>query len=233
MEVAEFKALPAEMLERVFRLLPPRDLRAVVMVCRWWREVGEAPGLWAWVRLKVKTDNLAFMPRVLGWRRLQAVRWLKVEAMSEELLQAVARHPGLKVMSMQGTNLYKVIPDLLVRAVTRLEEVEMRVTNLTKPQMEAIFISIIYKDSLLLRKLNISGINLSQVSPDLLARAVTRLEEVKMRRTCLTKQQMEAILTQSLVETSLKVLSSDLDRIQPQPDETLVSRARQVIKHLD
>ena len=43
------RLLPAEMLERVFHLLPPRDLKAVVLVCRWWREVGEAPWLWAWV----------------------------------------------------------------------------------------------------------------------------------------------------------------------------------------
>ena len=37
--------LPEEMLERVFLLLPPRDLKAVVLVCRWWMEVGEAPAL--------------------------------------------------------------------------------------------------------------------------------------------------------------------------------------------
>jgi len=38
--------LPAEMLERVFLLLGPQDLNAVVLVCRRWRDVGEAPHLW-------------------------------------------------------------------------------------------------------------------------------------------------------------------------------------------
>ena len=42
------RLLPAEMLERVFHLLPPLDLKSVVLVCRWWREVGDAPVLWAW-----------------------------------------------------------------------------------------------------------------------------------------------------------------------------------------
>ena len=41
--------LPPEMLERVFRLLPNRDLKNAVLVCRRWRDVGEAPSLWTWV----------------------------------------------------------------------------------------------------------------------------------------------------------------------------------------
>jgi hypothetical protein len=136
--VKTFEALPGEMLERVFRLLPPRDLMAVVLVCRRWREVGEVPGLWAWVRLTVNKGNLGSMPRVLGCGRLQAVRRLVVMAVSAKLLKAVARHPGLKVVSIH-TNLARVAPwpfewpfprgamepDLLARAVTRLEELDM------------------------------------------------------------------------------------------------------------
>ena len=34
--------LPPEMLERVFRLLPNRDLKNAVLVCRRWRDVGTA-----------------------------------------------------------------------------------------------------------------------------------------------------------------------------------------------
>ena len=52
--------LPAELLERVFGLVPPLDLRAVVLVCRRWREVGEVPGLWAWVLLR--TDMPEALP---------------------------------------------------------------------------------------------------------------------------------------------------------------------------
>ena len=39
--------LPAEILKQIFHLLPGRDLRLAVQVCRLWREAGEAPGLWA------------------------------------------------------------------------------------------------------------------------------------------------------------------------------------------
>ena len=78
------RLLPAEMLERVFHLLPPRDLKAVVLVCRWWREVGEAPALWVWVHL-VNEDigfGIGFMPEVLDSRRLQAVRRMEVNEVS-------------------------------------------------------------------------------------------------------------------------------------------------------
>ena len=35
----------AGVLRLVFGLLPPRDLKNVVLVCQLWREVGEEPGL--------------------------------------------------------------------------------------------------------------------------------------------------------------------------------------------
>ena len=69
--------LPAEVLERIFKLLPNRDLKVVVgnihemkqkrssqknvqvRVCRRWRDVGEQPGLWSWVVIDVHLGNLA------------------------------------------------------------------------------------------------------------------------------------------------------------------------------
>jgi hypothetical protein len=65
--------------------------------------------------------------------------------------------------------------------------------------------------------------------PDLLARAVNRLEEVRMEGTKLTKQQVEEILTQSLVETSLKDLRIGLRGPKSKSDKSLVSIARNSI----
>ena len=50
------RLLPVELLSKVFHLLPSRDLKAVVLVCRWWRELGEAPAFW--VCLRVKRRNI-------------------------------------------------------------------------------------------------------------------------------------------------------------------------------
>ena len=43
--------LPVEVLELILCLLSPGDLKAAVLVCRRWREVAEAPGMWTWVNL--------------------------------------------------------------------------------------------------------------------------------------------------------------------------------------
>ena len=53
---------PPEMLCHVFGLLPPEDLKNVVLVCRLWREVGEEPELWSWVIFRVSRGNLSTMP---------------------------------------------------------------------------------------------------------------------------------------------------------------------------
>ena len=54
----------AGVLELVFGLLPPRDLKNVVLVCQLWREAGEEARLWAWVVLRVTRENMSTMP---GW----------------------------------------------------------------------------------------------------------------------------------------------------------------------
>ena len=72
-ETDQINQLPADVLEKIFRLLPPRDLRQVVLVCRRWREVGEAPRLWNWVTVTVTKENISKMPKVLRRRRMQCV----------------------------------------------------------------------------------------------------------------------------------------------------------------
>ena len=62
--VTEVDKLLPELLEMVFRLLPRRDLKVVVLVCKRWREVGEAPVLWAWVCLRVDKERVASMPEM-------------------------------------------------------------------------------------------------------------------------------------------------------------------------
>jgi hypothetical protein len=101
---------------------------------------------------------------------------------------------------------------------------------ITVKQMENIFIAMETSggDSRL-RKLRIRSYNLSRVQPDLLAKAVNKLENVALIFTGLTKKQVEAILTQSLVKTSLKML-----HIASWPsmvlDRTLMSQASQAIE---
>ena len=160
------RKLPAEMMERIFRLLPPRTLRMVVLVCRRWRELGEDPVLWCQLCLAVNERNLSFMSEMLSSRRLQEVRKLIIETpVTEEELQSVMRHPGLRELKIVERMLR--IPEYLFTAVNEVSQ---------------------------LKSLDISWNDLSSVEPGLLTRAVTMLESLNVSEGLLTTQQTESIL---------------------------------------
>jgi len=209
-------ALPAELLEKVFHLLPPRDLKAVVLVCRWWREVGEAPALWVWVWVRqfrrirrnrfCRGETVSIdIPEVLDSSRLQAVRRVGVAQVSEELLQAVVRHPGLRVMQVQYSNLSSVdhLSGLLAQAVTKMEEAVL-LTYTTPQQVTAICNAM--TGSYRLKTLDLSYNDLSSVDANILAQAVTKLEEVGLRETKMTHKQKKAIFAALDTTSHLKIL---------------------------
>ena len=136
----------------VFQQLPPCDLKNVLLVCQLWREAGE-PVLWATCVLTVNRENMAaVVDGLAGSRRLQAVRKIRVigdvgaevmHVVPAELLQAAAKHRGLRALKMAHTDMSKVDPELLVRAVTGLEELNMSsFIGVKKQQAEAVFTAI-------------------------------------------------------------------------------------------
>ena len=183
--------LPAEILERIFSLVAPRVLRAVVLVCRKWREVGEAACLWSRTRLTVVDSNMALMPEVLGSRRLRSLRRLTLKAVSPQLLETVAGHPGLRGLTLANTSVCRLEPGLLCRLVSRLQEVVLRGACLTSTQATALCCTLTGISRL--KSLDLSVNNLSLIDPSLLVGAITRLVEVKLVRTNLTREQASAI----------------------------------------
>ena len=184
--------LPSEMLERVFRILPPRDLRTVVQVCHRWKEVAEAPYLWSWVSLTVDTTNLADLPGLLRGRLLM-VKEMRARVASEELLQAVASHPALRSLDISDTPLPRIGADLLASSITGLTKLSIWETHLTTEQAEAILTRMTITHQL--RTLDMSYNDLSEVDPQLLARAVVELEELRLCGTSLTSEQSEALVS--------------------------------------
>ena len=102
--------LPPEILHHVFRRLPPRDMNNVVLACRLWREVREAPGFWSWVTLSGTVSTM------LESKRLKTAREVFIGTVSEKVLKAMVRHKGLI-----GAIPLTMDPGLLARALTRLE----------------------------------------------------------------------------------------------------------------
>ena len=118
--------LPAEILDLIFQLLPSRDLRSVVQVCRFWRGVGEAPGLWSWGVVCLARGNMSLLQEVLAARRTLLVRRLRVldwEDVPEETVRVVVEHPGLRLLDLRGVGLSSATSSHLARLVTGLQEV--------------------------------------------------------------------------------------------------------------
>ena len=79
MEVAEINSLlPEEMLRMIFSFLPPKDLKAAVLVCKLWSSVGQAPVLWSWVTFNA--DNNEDLVEQMRLPRLQNVSRLFITA---------------------------------------------------------------------------------------------------------------------------------------------------------
>ena len=94
-------------------------------------------------------------------------------------------------------------------ALLRLESVSLWGNCLTGEQISQLFLAITETSQLRLRKLNISGNDVSRVEADLLARSVVRLEEVFLLNTRLTSQQTELLLAR-IVSPSLQSDQSPL-----------------------
>ena len=219
MEVATINAVlgqRAGVLRLVFKLLPPRDLKNVVLVCRLWREVGEAPRLWAWVVLRVNTENTGTRLEVLASRRMGCVRVLDVQEhlprqqleLMEPILTAISQgYFSLKKLHIQNINLSTLEPSLLAGVARRLEEVWMDGTQLTSEQAAMVMTALCVKNSRL-KMLDISCNDLSEVEPSLLARAVNGLEEVDLNDTKLTVEAVEEIISGvDQADTKLKKLN--------------------------
>ena len=219
----------AGVLELVFGHLSLQDLKNVSLVCQLWRQAGERL-LWDRGVLRVTRKNITRVMEALGdHRRLRAVRKLAVngQRLSEELLQAVAGHQGLGSVNMAYSDLTAVEPELLASIVTSLDNVNLLCSQVTKQQLEAIFTSLSVGTSCL-KTLYISHNKLASIEAGLLARAVNSLEDVVLHDTQLSKQQAEAILSQSLRKTSLRRLGMKYEGL----DENLVARARLVINNV-
>ena len=110
-----------------------------------------------------------------------------------------------KVIDISNNELSSLNPSLLTSAVTKLCELRVGNSQLTLVQLKAI-LTAISTASNKVKKLVLSNSNLSTVDSNLLARAVNSLHEVELNNTKLTTGQVKAILTQSLVMTSLRKL---------------------------
>ena len=129
----------------------------------------------------------------------------------------------LEYLDLGHNNLSSVPAASLATAVGRLKEVKFSYSQLSGDQWTRIFLSIADSPDLRLTVLDAYGNDLSAVSPELLSRALVRLEEADLHMTDLTPQQVTAIFlrlaeaeAEQLKLTKLTIWSNDLSAVPPQ-----------------
>ena len=210
--------LPPDLLYMIFGLLSPRDLKAVVLVCRLWREVGDAPSLWAGLRLLVTLENMSRIQEVLATRRLWGVRRLSARGgkVGEELLQAVEGHQGLRHLDLSQQEVCLDKPGLLVSVVCRMKVLNLSHTSLSSGHAGAVLAAL--GEGSKLETLDLRGNNLSSLEPNLLVTAASRLDSLTIAATSLTNQQADALFSAiSTTSCRLRKLSVGHNNLSPPP----------------
>jgi len=203
--------LPLELLHKVFSHLSTRDLKVVLLVCRRWREAGESRKLWSTTTVHVKSRNIVPVSNLLEFGRLSRVRTVRVEKVTEDLLEVLKGLQSLEEVNFCGSSLTNILPSHVANLVEKLGKVNMRKTKLSQRQLE-VLLNRLGENKTKLKCLNIEENDLSNIQPAQLAGAVRRLDEVWMSRTRLTREQQLILAVHSLGEEANLTLNMEWGR---------------------
>ena len=198
-------------------------------VCRRWKEIGEAPVLWSWLRLPtVNQENIDVISELLGRsKRLQAIGTLVARVASEELLLAVTQHKSLRRLDFAHTDLTSIEPIVLARAICKMEEVDLGRSQFSPEQANIIFQHLSKNNNL--HCLNLFNTNLFAVRPQQLAEAVTQVHQVTLWSCRLTPKHSEAIfraMTSSCKLRKLDLSYNNLSTVNPNVLAAAINRLK-------
>jgi len=235
---------------RIFHLLPNKDLKKVMLVCKAWKDMVEVPTLWTWLEVKLNSrgdfqklniQRLLFIeaievgycePWLSKFFRKHVCQWKESDWI--ELFKVMLQLPNLKMIwgfEFTHTNLSFMEPVLLVSVFLKLEQLRLGNNNLTLSQSEHLFNAIAGNKSNL-RYLVLHGKCCVMLSPQLFASGLSRVNEVYLSDSYITQEQMVALFEGIIEkEDQLKKLSmyncSSQD-IEPELIGKALSRLEQV-----
>jgi len=134
----------------------------------------------------------------------------------------------LKNIDLGKSPFMEVNPELLAGLASKLETVCLMGCELVKEQLIAIFDAI--GEDCKLRNLDLSGVDLTELDPNQIANAITKLKRVELTGAQMTVEQVNCLLGQIVLETSLKTLK--IDTVEG-VDQELVTQAKGIVKGFD
>jgi len=214
--------LPKEILCTVLSFLEPSDLKNVSLVSKRWKSVADKRALWTGFQL----------PRKCREKKVNFVKFFEL-SISSKLQNLVLSNLGFQlndghlenVMNLELTlqeieigeiDLSNISEEPLAKLVNTCKECSIIDTkhSLKLNQVEAIFRRL--RPGTKLKSLFIASVDLSLVSPSLLANALNWLESLKLFKIKLIPKQLKTIFDTMKVRSNLKVLwldSMDLESV--------------------
>lgn len=132
--------LPNEVVFKILQLLPPKEVKAAVLVCRFLRKMAEEPRFWTWAVVKIDTKGDLQKLKIPRLRMLEEIdvtqgthsgtqvecTWIKEEGLPD-LFQVLDEIPT--ITRIRGLEYCKGIqgikPDLAVSILNRLETLRL------------------------------------------------------------------------------------------------------------
>jgi len=250
--------LPGEILTTVFGLLPPSDIKSIVLVSKQWMVLGEHPNFWTWaiVTVNIKADLLKLKKRRLQkLMKIKVSNWfdgsqsLLIQSTSvkpEELFEALLPITTLTSIgglidenvgsiTFRGTDypdLSGIEPEVFARVLSRLSCLSFDFIRPTPPQYGALLSAIAQKESHV-KKL-VFGFHqiTASAKPDVFAAAISNIEECDFGTFCVPSQHMQALCVAVAEEQGqlkkLKVFCAFLSSIAPAILGIAISRLESV-----
>jgi len=167
--------------DSIIKLLPLRDVKNAVLVCRLWRERVECPQYWRRATLRIRDESIFSSPRMQSVRRFKFDTSDTDKELVNLFFSFISDHDDYDVEYLRCDSLsLTTVPTQLASSVCKIVEVDLCRINLTKRQHLYLFKSIGQSSDLKLTKLMLSELLLDRVDPESLALAVTKVEEIDL-----------------------------------------------------
>ena len=162
-----------EMVLCIFRMLPPRDLARVRLVCRHWRDTADCPRLWRRMEVVLGAGQVGGSPPCSAVSRCGGAGYRVAAAgRATDCRPAGAAHLPLQPRPAGAVH-------TAVQTTPAVQE------------GEAVFHTILRHAGL--REINISQNQISRVEPELLATTVNTMERANLFNAKLTPTQVQAL----------------------------------------
>jgi len=181
--------------------------------------------------LNLSGNNLSKVPspHLAGAIANLRVLHLSTTNLTDDQMEAIfiALKESLRIctLSLRRSQVSHLPPPLFVQGLIRLKQVDLGISLISPSQLVGLFQALSRRKTNL-QKLDLTGVNLSQLEPGLLAEGLAGLEEVTLQNCDLTVEQEKEVLGLAIIRGRLKRMT--LGQAHPQ-NQTLFKLVAQKI----